>query len=235
MQPLGPEIPSHAAPWPGNPTLKGSYVTLCALSNSHTDDLFKVLSGEANAYLYDYLPYDEPSFDLENFSASINDKINDKEMIFFAIIDSKTNTAVGYIGLEHIDPKHRRLEVGNILFSTGMQRSTASTEAVYLILRYTFDDLGYRRVEWKTNSLHAKSRQAAKRRGFSFEGVFLSHMIVNGRNRDTAYFAMLDSEWPMNKHYFEKWLADDNFDKAGKQISSLEALRKELAGAKVND
>jgi len=224
-RPLGPVVADHAAPWPGKPTLKGSYVTLVPLSTSHTNDLFKAFSGEANAYLWDYVR-DGPYYDLETFAASIDAYANHKEITFFAIVNPQTDEAVGYIGLMNINPANRSIEIGNVLFSAKMQRSPASTEAVYLLLCYTFDELGYRRVEWETNALNAKSRRAAARLGFSLEGIFRSHKIIKGRNRDTAWFSMLDSEWPMIKQSFKKWLAADNFDETGKQMSTLQAFRK---------
>lgn len=224
-RPIGPQVASHSAPWPGKPTLKGKFVTLEPLSNSHTEDLFKGLSGEANAYLYDYVP-DGPFYDLESFSASIDAKVHHKEWTFFAIIDAKTNEAVGYFCLMRIDPNHRCIEVGNVLFSPRMQKSPGGTECMYLLARYVFEELGYRRYEWKANALNAKSRRAAERLGFSYEGLFRQHLIVKGRNRDTAWYSMLDSEWPLIKQGFESWLADENFDEFGKQRSTLQACRK---------
>jgi len=116
-------------------------------------------------------------------------------------------------------------EVGNILYSPSMQRTTGATEAQYLFARHVFDDLGYRRYEWKCNALNAPSRRAAERFGFTFEGVFRQHMIVKGRNRDTAWYSMLDSEWPAQRDAYERWLSPDNFDAAGKQKTSLVSLR----------
>ena len=113
------------------------------------------------------------------------------------------------------------IEVGHLAFSPALQRTPAATEAMYLMLRRVFDELGYRRYEWKCDSLNAPSVAAAKRLGFTFEGIFRQHMIVKGRSRDTAWFAMLDSEWPARKAAFERWLAPENFDRDGRQKTKL--------------
>jgi RimJ/RimL family protein N-acetyltransferase len=141
--------------------------------------------------------------------------------MFFAIVDNASGDAVGYAALMRIDTKNRVIEVGGIMYSPRLQRTPGGTEAMYLLARYVFDDLGYRRYEWKCNALNAPSRGAALRYGFIFEGIFRQHMIVKGRNRDTAWFSMLDSEWPARKQAFEQWLRPANFDEDGIQKSRL--------------
>src|SRR5437016_9289791 len=123
-----------------------------------------------------------------------------------------------------IRPAMRVVEVGNIVYSPALQRTPLATEAQYLLARHAFETLGYRRYEWKCNALNAPSRRAALRFGFIFEGLFRQHMIVKGRSRDTAWFSMLDSEWPARKAAFERWLAPGNFDAQGRQTQSLSAL-----------
>jgi len=123
-----------------------------------------------------------------------------------------------------IDAANRVIEVGNIMYTPAMQRTAGATEAQYLFARYVFDELGYRRYEWKCNDLNAPSKRAARRFGFSFEGVFRQHMIVKGRNRDTAWFAMLDGEWPARKAAYACWLKPDNFDDQGLQKLRLSEL-----------
>jgi RimJ/RimL family protein N-acetyltransferase len=123
-----------------------------------------------------------------------------------------------------MEPNHRVIEVGNIIFTPALQRSSGATEAMYLMARHVFEDLGYRRYEWKCNALNQPSRRAALRLGFDFEGVFRQHMIIKGRNRDTAWFSMLDSEWPKRRANLEKWLAPSNFDQSGRQKISLSLL-----------
>jgi RimJ/RimL family protein N-acetyltransferase len=134
--------------------------------------------------------------------------------------------AVGIATLMEIRPAMRVIEVGHIVYSPLLQRTPLATEAQYLLARYVFETLGYRRYEWKCNALNAPSRRAAERFGFTFEGVFRQHLIVKGRNRDTAWFSMLDSEWPARKAAFERWLSPENFDAAGQQKTSLAALMK---------
>src|SRR5262249_35444135 len=133
--------------------------------------------------------------------------------------------ALGIATLMEIRPAMRVIEVGNILYTPPLQRTPLATEAQYLLARYVFETLGYRRYEWKCNALNAPSRRAAARFGFTFEGEFRQHMIVKGRNRDTAWFSMLDSEWPARKAAFERWLAPENFDAQGRQKTKLGALK----------
>jgi RimJ/RimL family protein N-acetyltransferase len=123
-----------------------------------------------------------------------------------------------------IEPAHRCMEVGNILYSVLLQRTAGATEAMYLMACHAFDDLGYRRYEWKCNALNEPSRRAALRLGFLFEGIFRQHMIIKGANRDSAWYSMLDGEWPARKANFERWLSPDNFDGSGKQRMSLSAM-----------
>jgi RimJ/RimL family protein N-acetyltransferase len=134
--------------------------------------------------------------------------------------------AAGWASYMRIEPAHGVVEVGNILLSPALQRTTAATEAMYLMARHVFEDLGYRRYEWKCNALNEPSRRAAERLGFTFEGIFRQHMVVKGRSRDTAWFSMLDSEWPARKRAFEAWLDPANFDNEGHQKQSL----TEIAG-----
>jgi RimJ/RimL family protein N-acetyltransferase len=130
--------------------------------------------------------------------------------------------AAGYASYMRLEPAHGVVEVGNILLSPSLQRTTAATEAMYLMARHVFDDLGYRRYEWKCNAENEPSRRAALRLGFSFEGVFRQHMVIKDRNRDTAWFAMLDHEWPARKRAFEAWLDPGNFDHNGHQRQGLQ-------------
>ena len=144
----------------------------------------------------------------------------------YAIV-APSGRAVGIATLMEIRPAMRVIEVGHIVYSPALQRTPLGTEAQYLLARYVFETLGYRRYEWKCNALNAPSRRAAVRYGFGFEGVLRQHMIAKGHNRDTAFYSMLDSEWPARKAAFERWLAPDNFDVAGKQRMSLSQLNGE--------
>jgi RimJ/RimL family protein N-acetyltransferase len=141
------------------------------------------------------------------------------ERIFYAVVDS--DRAVGFLSLMEIRPAMRVVEVGNIIYSPALQRTPLGTEAQYQLMRYAFETLGYRRYEWKCDSLNAASRRAAERFGFKFEGTFRQHMIVKGRSRDTHWLSILDSEWPARKAAFERWLAPENFDSNGRQKTKL--------------
>jgi RimJ/RimL family protein N-acetyltransferase len=135
--------------------------------------------------------------------------------------------ACGQTSFLDIQPEHGVIEVGSIWFSLTLQRTRSATEAMYLMLRYAMDDLGYRRMQWRCNALNAASRAAARRLGFRFEGIFYNHMIFKGRNRDTAWYSILDDEWPEVRKIMERWLAPSNFDQDGKANTSLAALMEE--------
>ena len=150
--------------------------------------------------------------------------------LFFAIVDKASGRALGYQSLMRIDPANGVIEVGNILYTPALQRTIGATEAQYLFAQYIFGELGYRRHEWKCNALNAPSRRAALRFGFAFEGVFRQHMIVKGRNRDTAWYSIIDADWPARRAGFERWLAPDNFDAQGRQKTNLAACMRLEAG-----
>lgn len=209
--------------------LPGRIVTLRPLDHeTHAEELFRGANGSEKDRVWTYL-FDGPGRDEATFKADIAAKALSEDPLFFAIIDNVSGEAVGYQTLMRIDAAHRVIEAGNILYTPALQRTAGATEAQYLFARYVFDDLGYRRYEWKCNDLNAPSKRAALRFGFTFEGVFRQHMIVKGRNRDTAWFSMLDTEWPARRAAFERWLDPANFDAAGKQLRSLEALRTDTA------
>jgi RimJ/RimL family protein N-acetyltransferase len=212
----------NPAPRPRRTTLEGRNVTLTALEAAHADDLWELTRDPANDDLWTYL-FDGPYREREAFEASIRTKAASQDYLFYAIVDRASGRAVGFASYLRIEPAHRVIEVGNILFTPALQRSTGATEAMYLMARHVFDDLGYRRYEWKCNALNEPSRRAADRLGFTFEGIFRQHMIVKGRNRDTAWYSMLDSEWPARRAEFERWLDPGNFE-GGKQKTPLHML-----------
>ena len=206
--------------------LTGRYVVLEPLNaEEHADALWLLTKGAVNDSLWDYMS-DGPYPRREEFYAAIERKAAGPDTRFFAIVDSASGQVAGYASYMRIEPLHRCMEVGNILYAPPLQRTRGATEAMYLMARHAFDELGYRRYEWKCNALNALSRRAALRFGFQFEGIFRQHMIVKGRNRDTAWFSMLDSEWPLRKSNFERWLDPSNFDANGRQIQSLSALNR---------
>jgi RimJ/RimL family protein N-acetyltransferase len=211
---------------PQRVTLEGRYVTLEPLDPAkHTEALWQGLSGavnKANDSLWLYMP-DGPFADRAAFEAHMKTKAVSEDPLFFAIVDRKSGNAVGRATLMRIDEPNRVIEVGGIIYTRALQRSRGATEAMYLFARYVFDELGYRRYEWKCNALNDASRKAALRLGFTFEGIFRQHMIIKGKNRDTAWFSMLDSEWPGRKRAFDRWLDEDNFDAEGRQKTRLNA------------
>jgi RimJ/RimL family protein N-acetyltransferase len=223
--PIGPSIDAHPAKRPERVTLKGRWVTLVPLNpNEHAKALYEGSNGDAaREAAWAYL-FDGPYASLDEFRANLEAKARSTDPLFFTVIDKASGKAVGYQTFLRIDLPNRVIEVGNILYTPAIQRTAGATEAQYLFAAHVFDDLGYRRYEWKCNSLNAPSRRAAERFGFTFEGIFRQHMIVKGRNRDTAWFAMLDSEWPARKAAYERWLAPDNFDSGGRQKVALSAL-----------
>jgi RimJ/RimL family protein N-acetyltransferase len=229
-RPIGPLVDAHPAKRPERVTLKGRWVTLAPLdAPAHSKDLFEASSGDSTREaVWDYL-FNGPFADLEEFSADVELKAKAADPHYFAIVDNASGRAVGYESLMRIDAPNRVIEVGGIMYTPKMQRTPGATEAQYLLATYVFDELGYRRYEWKCNALNAPSRRAAERFGFTFEGIFRQHMIIKGRNRDTAWFAMLDGEWPARKAAYERWLRPDNFDAHGRQRTSLSELMPEPA------
>ena len=151
--------------------------------------------------------------------------------LYFAVVDERTGRPAGMVSYLRITPAHGVIEIGSIWFSPALQRTRQATEAIFLLARHAFEDLGYRRLEWKCNALNARSRRAAERFGFCYEGLFRQHMVVKGRNRDTAWFAMTDRDWPSARNAFEQWLAPENFDAAGQQRQTLAAIRAVIQAA----
>ncbi|MCJ1476688.1 hypothetical protein MMC13_005356 [Lambiella insularis] len=223
-QPLGPTINTTLATLPNHTTLSGRLVTLVPTSTNHADDLFSVAGGPCNSALWTYM-LDGPFPQLSDFHAYIARISTSVDPLFFTIISNDNLKPVGHVSLMRHDFKNRVIEIGNVLFSSELQRTPAATEAVYLLTRQVFE-WGYRRYEWKCNALNGPSRRAAVRFGFKFEGVFRQHMIVKGRSRDTAWFSMLDDgEWDGVRKGMEKWLEKGNFDANGEQKVKLEAMR----------
>ena len=215
---------SSPAPRPQRTTLAGRYVTVTPLDPvAHADSLYAATAGPENERLWLYL-FDGPFANHADFDAYLTRIAQSEDRLYYAILDATTDAAVGHACYLRIEPAQRCIEVGGILYTPSLQRTPGATETMYLMARYVFEDLGYRRYEWKCHALNAPSRRAALRLGFTYEGVFRQHMIMKGRNRDTAWFSMLDSEWPARKAAFEQWLDPANFDADGQQKTSLSAL-----------
>jgi RimJ/RimL family protein N-acetyltransferase len=204
-------------------TLQGRYARLEPLeADRHSPALWECV--RSHAELWTWLS-DGPYRSEADLRLSLTDKQASDSALFFAILPEGTlHSAAGYASYMRIEPAHGVVEVGNILLSPRLQRRRAATEAMYLMARHIFDHLGYRRYEWKCNADNEPSRRAALRLGFSFEGIFRQHMVIKDCNRDTAWFAMLDREWPARKRAFEKWLDPGNFDVQGNQINRLQAF-----------
>ncbi|RBP18085.1 RimJ/RimL family protein N-acetyltransferase [Roseiarcus fermentans] len=221
-----PEVDTHPAHRPQRLTLAGRRITLAPLDpKKHAVALYHGSNGEPERERVWTWLFDGPYATLQDFRASLETKARSEDPLFFAVIDNATGRALGYQTLMRFDAANRVVEVGNVMYTPALQRTAGATEAQYLFASYVFDTLGVRRYEWKCNALNAPSRRAAERLGFAFEGIFRQHMVVKGRNRDTAWYAMLDGEWPARKAAFERWLRLDNFDDAGRQRQSLAGIR----------
>ena len=222
---VGPPVDSSPAKLPQRITIEGRFVTLVPLQAAqHASALWEATRGPEDEGLWRYL-FDGPYPEFAAFEAALQKKASTNDPLFFTILDAGSGQPLGYASLMRIEPAHRVIEVGSILYTPALQRTAGATEAMYLLARHIFEDLGYRRYEWKCDAFNAPSRRAALRFGYQFEGIFRQHMIVKKRNRDTAWFSMLDTEWPARKAEFESWLAPENFDSAGKQRMSLDKFR----------
>ncbi len=207
--------------WPARVPLDGRYMRLEPLdARIHAEELYEASHGSDDARrIWDYLavgPYDT----IEAFTAYQRSCAASADPIFYAIRDAERGEACGVASYLNIVPAFGSIEIGHIWFGPQLQNTAAATESLYTLIRHAIDDLGYRRMEWKCNALNAGSRSAAVRLGFAFEGIFYNHMIAKGRNRDTAWFSILDDEWPALRECYETWLAPDNFDN-GRQRTSL--------------
>jgi RimJ/RimL family protein N-acetyltransferase len=222
--PVGEPVGRAPAARPRRTTLRGRLVTVTALDpEAHTQALYEGTHGADKHRLWLYLN-EGPFADFAAFRTYLDQRAKSEDPLSFAIVANATGKAVGHASYMRIAPEHRVIEVGNIFYASNFARTTGATEAMYLMAKHVFEDLGYRRYEWKCNALNEPSRRAALRLGFSFEGVFRQHMIQKGRNRDTAWYAMLDCEWPARKARFERWLSPENFDWSGRQRASLSSM-----------
>ncbi len=190
--------------------------------------LFDLSHGNnAGPKLWAYLGYG-PFENLKEFEVWLQERAESKDPLFYAIYDKHHQRFAGVTSYLRIDPANASIEIGHIWFTPVLQNTRQATEALFLMMRHAFDDLGYRRLEWKCNALNEKSRRAARRLGFTFEGIFYRSMIAKGCNRDTAWYSIIDSEWPVIRKNFEVWLSGANFDDKGNQKSSLSELNLSL-------
>lgn len=226
--PVGPEVDATPSPRPGPVVLTGRHGRVEKLTAAHADDLWAAVKG--HDHIWTYMGSYGPFADAAAFSAWVAERASLADPYAYAIVE-RSGRAVGIATLMEIRPAMRVMEVGHIVYAPALQKTPLGTEAQYLLARYAFETLRVRRYEWKCNALNAASRRAALRYGFVFEGVLRQHMIAKGRNRDTAWFSMLDSEWPARKRAFERWLDPANFDADGRQKESLSHLHAGTATA----
>ena len=227
--PLGDLVDPVPAATPARTVLEGTSVSIVPFDvEEHSAALFEATATHDDLWAY---MGQGPFGDLASFVDYYAVAAEKTDPLLFTILERESGRPLGHATYLRIAPNDRVIEVGNILYTPALQRTRGATEAMYLMARHAFEDLGYRRYEWKCNALNAPSRRAALRLGFTYEGTFRQHMIVKGRNRDTAWFAMLDSEWPVVKAAFEAWLSPENFAEDGSQRFDLATIREGLGGA----
>ena len=228
-QPVGQSVPGWNPPaLPERTAMVGNYCTVERLSaEKHAADLFAANQRDTEGRNWTYLPYG-PFATLDDYRPWVVRAESETNTLFFAIVDKSTSRASGIASFLRMDPKSGSIEVGHLNFSPLLQGTRAATEAMFLMMERAFD-LGYRRYEWKCNALNVPSHRAALRLGFTFEGIFRQAAVVKGQNRDTAWYSIIDGEWPALRLAFSRWLNPENFDGQGKQRVALTALTAALA------
>ncbi|WP_271273646.1 GNAT family N-acetyltransferase [Aliamphritea hakodatensis] len=226
QMPVGEPVDNwQPRPFPPHTVMQGHYCRLEPLDiDRHTEDLFNAFAADPSGKGWTYL-FSEPFTDRVTFNQWLETTCTGQDPLFFTVIDESTNKAVGMASYLRITPEMGVIEVGHIHFSTLMQRTPVSTEAMFLMMQRVFDELGYRRYEWKCDSRNEPSKKAAARLGFTFEGIFRQAILYKGRNRDTAWLSVIDKEWPALKKAFQLWLAPENFDAKGQQHQSLQEMQ----------
>jgi RimJ/RimL family protein N-acetyltransferase len=228
---LGQPIGFPVAGWtarerPPRTPMHGRYCRVEVLDpERHARELFDAYSEDRDGRMWTYLPWG-PYAGFDDLLTATVAGLKRENFITYAVIDAASGKAVGVASYLNINPSAGSIEVGGIAYAPALQRKPAGTEAMFLMMRRAFDELGYRRYEWKCNSLNAPSRAAAERYGFRFEGIFRQADVVKGHNRDTAWFSITEDEWPVLKAAFERWLDPANFDRDGRQRERLSALTR---------
>lgn len=224
-QPVGKALPDwQPRPWPQRVTLEGRYCRLEPLESRHASALYAAFASAKDTRSWTWL-LREPDTSEAAYCQWVASVCTLSDPIHFAVIDRQTGTPVGSLALMRIDASNGVMEVGHVHFSPLLSQTAMSTEAQWLLMRYAFETLGYRRYEWKCNSLNEPSRRAAQRLGFQYEGRFRQALVIKGHNRDTDWFSIIDGEWPHIDRALRAWLAADNFTADGRQIRSLHSLR----------
>ncbi len=225
-QPVGDALPDwQPRPHPERVTLEGQYCRLEPLDIQHASALFAAHASAEDSRSWTWLPR-EPEQSEEEYARWVASVRALGDPIHFAVIDKRSGTAVGTLALMRIDASNGVMEVGHVHFSPLLRQTPMSTEAQWLLMHYAFETLGYRRYEWKCNSLNEPSRRTAQRLGFQYEGRFRQALVVKGHNRDTDWFSIIDSEWPEINRALQRWLAADNFSADGNQKRTLQSLRE---------
>jgi RimJ/RimL family protein N-acetyltransferase len=219
--PIGAKVDAASAKRPVRTTHSGRYVIVTPLDPlAHAQSLYEGTHGVNKDACWLYMS-EGPFADAAAFGAYLERLARSEDPLSFSIIDRTTTQAVGHASYMRITPEHRVIEIGNIFYTPALAGTRGATEAMYLLAHHAFADLGYRRYEWKCNALNMRSRRAALRLGFAFEGEFRQHMIQKGRNRDTAWYSMLDTEWAAYKTAYEHYLSPQNFDAQGRELKGL--------------
>ena len=221
-QPIGDALPNFKpGDLPKMERLEGRYVIVeCLSKDKHGADLYEVYGPDSPANMWTYL-FQNPVQSQEEWSALLDQMLAAQDRFYYAIVDKESGKALGTFALMRINRGSRVIEVGSVTYSPQLKRTRLATEAQYLLARYVFEELEYRRYEWKCDALNQPSRYAAERLGFIYEGTFRQAVVYKGRNRDTDWLAMIDRDWPAVKTRLEKWLSPDNFDENGQQIKAL--------------
>lgn len=220
--PVGPEVDTTPRPLPVRTPLRGRHVVLEPLHVRHVPELWRAAQGADDSWAYLHAG---PFASEAAMRQHVGDFATQHDPMSWAVRPVATGVVSGWLALMDIQPKNAAIEIGNIWFSPRMQRTRASTEAVYLLLRLAADDLGYRRLVWKCNALNAPSRRAAARLGFTYEGRHRAHMTVKGRRRDTDWFSITEDEWPSRRDALVAWLDESNFASDGTALRGLAELR----------
>ncbi|WP_340539526.1 GNAT family N-acetyltransferase [Nocardioides sp. GXZ039] len=220
--PVGAPVPEWTSrPWPHAVVLEGTHVVLEPLRREHAASLFETLGDPASRDLWTYRTVEQPA-DVDQMTEHVEQHLANDAMEAWAVVP-RGGAASGITTFQRIEPAHGQVEVAGVLYARGIQRTPATTETTHLLMRWAFDVLGYRRFEWKCDSLNEPSRRAATRLGFTYEGRFRNHLVVKGRNRDTDWFSVTDAEWPAIREAHRRWLDPGNFGSDGRQLAALRA------------